>query len=194
MENEPLKLFHHYWKQAQEKNDPVGDAIGLATVDNRGRPHVRTVLLKTFRYGEIGFVTRAGGKKIDHINHCNDVEFSIFWPTLSLQVRMRCAVEEMDEGLLDLLWSLRARDAKIMYHMGFHQSVIVPSYQFLVGKFKEMQGRWKGEKNIPRAKFYVGYVFHPYEVEFLHQKKSRLNERYLYEKKKESWVKTVLAP
>ncbi|MBI5300104.1 MAG: hypothetical protein HY877_07440, partial [Deltaproteobacteria bacterium] len=96
--NDPLKLFHHYWEEAKKLKDPDADSVSLATVDAKNRPHVRTVLLKTFRKGvrerseregeaptalplegalpapAIGFVTREGGEKIAQIKHCNDVE------------------------------------------------------------------------------------------------------------------------
>ena len=192
--NDPLKLFHHYWEEAKKLDDPDADSVSLATVDAKNRPHVRTVLLKTFRKGEIGFVTREGGEKIAQIKHCNDVECCLAWSTLSLQVRLRCTADEMENAILEYLWSLRTRDAKIVYHLGFHQSVVVPSYQFLEKKFHELKERLKGKKDIPLSKLYTGYILHPYSIEFLHHKKSRLNKRERYEKKGEVWTKQILAP
>jgi len=101
---------------------------------------------------------------------------------------------QMESTILDYLWSLRLRDAKIVYHLGFQQSVVIPSYQFLERKFHELKDKLKGQKDIPRSKYYIGYVLHPYAIEFLHHKKSRLNERELYEKQGELWLKTILAP
>lgn len=190
----PIQQFQDYWRQAHRKKDPVADSVALATVDAQGKPHVRTVLLKTFKEAEIGFVTRIGGEKIGHIQHLNDVECCLSWPTLSLQVRMRCTTTEMEGGILNMLWSLRPRDAKIMYHLGLKQSVVIPSYQFLVSQFNAMKAKWKGEKEIPRSKFYIGYVLHPYQIEFLHHKLSRLNRRELHEKTEKGWTHTTLAP
>ncbi|OGQ04321.1 MAG: hypothetical protein A2W61_06935 [Deltaproteobacteria bacterium RIFCSPLOWO2_01_44_7] len=192
--HDPLELFHDYWKTARQKNDPVADSLSLATVDDQNKPHVRTVLLKTFRDGQIGFVTKAGGKKIAHIAHCSDVECCLSWPTLSLQVRMRCTTTEMENSILDYLWSLRPRDAKIVYHLGFYQSAAIASYQLLEKKFQELKNKLKGKKDIPRSKFYLGFILHPYAIEFLYHNKSRLNKRELYEKKGEVWVKTILTP
>ena len=52
--NNPIKLFEEWFNKAKktEINDP--NALALGTIDKRGYPNVRMVLLKD--YGEDGFV------------------------------------------------------------------------------------------------------------------------------------------
>ena len=191
---DPIQLFLRYWKEAREKADPVADALSLATADAAGHPHVRTVLLKQVPDGRFGFVSRVGGKKHEHIAHQNDIECCTHWPTLNLQVRLRCKTETMDKESLGYFWSLRPRDAQIVYSMDFRQSEEISSFQNLTEQFEKIKKQFQKIKAIPLSKFYVGYFLKPYSIEFLYPQKSRLNQRQLYILEDGQWLQKFLAP
>lgn len=190
----PIQNFLNLWKKAQEKKDPVADAIYLATVDTEGKPYVRTVLLKKLSGDRIGFVSRLGGRKNNHLSHQNDLEFCVNWSTLGLQVRLRCTTAPLNREDRDHLWSLRPRDAQIVYHMGLNQSSEIPSYDWLVNQFESLKEKWRDLKDIVLSKEYIGYELHPYAIEFLSHNITRLNRRDLYEKQGKTWIHKTLAP
>ncbi len=190
----PIQEFLKQWQEAREKKDPVADSLSLATADADGCPHVRTVLLKQTPDGRFGFVSRLGGKKHEHIAHRNDIECCTYWPTLGLQVRLRCKTEKMDAASLGYFWNLRPREAQIVYSLDFKQSREIDSFHTLERLFEKAKTQFQKIKAIPLSKFYIGYFLQPYEVEFLHVQRNRLNQRELYVLEDDQWQKKILTP
>ena len=75
------------------------------------------------------------------------------------------------------------------------QSHILSSRQILAQKFQEMK-RKIGEGKVPLPSFWGGYRVEPVEVEFWQGRKSRLHDRFHYNRAKDSkdWTIERLAP
>lgn len=192
--NNPITQLQQYWLQARRKKDPTADYFLLASVDARGKPHVRTVLIKSLDQKGIGFVTNKSGPKIKQFRHSQIVEGCIVWPKLSLQVRVAGKIRPMPKKAVQKLWNLRPREAQLLYHLGLKQSSVIPSYEFLLSNVAHLAVDWRANKKIPLAPNYVGFLVEPKTIEFLHHHPSRLNRRELYQKDGKRWSKAILAP
>ncbi|MDO8527515.1 MAG: pyridoxal 5'-phosphate synthase [Deltaproteobacteria bacterium] len=190
----PIKELKKYWLLALRKKDPVAYNMYLATVDVKGRPHVRTVLIKSIDKSGIGFVTHAHGRKVDQFAHSKIVEVCMAWPTLAVQARVTGKIKPMSKDLVKKLWTLRPRDAQILYSLGIAQSSKIPSFEYLLKKVSALSKKWSDKKNIPYSSNYTGFVVEPQSIEFLHHNPSRLNRRELWTRTAKSWSKTILAP
>ena len=82
----PILLFTEWYKEAKktEINDP--NALALGTIDKRGYPNVRMVLLKD--YGEDGFVfyTNFNSNKGNSIKLNPNISMCFHWKSLLLSL------------------------------------------------------------------------------------------------------------
>lgn len=189
----PINEFQKFWNLAHKKKEATADYLSLATVDAKGKPHVRTVLIKAIDKNGVSFVTQALGPKVKQMK-LSRVECCVAWPKLHLQVRLSGKVKPMPKKFLKILWGLRPREAQILYSLGIAQSSPIPSYEFLLNRVTGLAVQWRRKKKIPLSPYYVGFIVEPKTIEFLNHNPSRLNRRELYQKTSRGWRKTFLAP
>lgn len=190
----PLKILARLHQQALRKKDPTADYLLLATADAKGKPHVRTVLIKSIDQNGIGFVTNAKGQKVTHFKKNPRVECCMVWPSLKLQVRIGGPVKPMPQKKIDALWKIRPREAQLLYHLGLQQSQPIPSYAYLKKEVAALGKKWRDKKNLPTAASYIGFIIHPTMIEFLHHNSTRLNLRECFYRTSKGWIKRILAP
>lgn len=190
---DPIRLAGRLWKQAR-RSDPNADVISLATVDGRGNPSVRAVLLKAVDARGFHFVTQARGPKVKHLLANTHVEWCVHWGALALQLRVHGRAILMPAAEIDTLWRARQRDAQVLYHLRLPQSAVIPSHAYLLKAMAAGRRRWRGVAQIPRSPWYVGYIIAPEWIEVFHHSASRLNKRDRYVRRGKIWQHRVLAP
>lgn len=190
---DPIRLAGRLWRQAR-RSDPNADVISLATVDGRGNPSVRAILLKAVDARGFHFVTQARGPKAKHLRANAHVELCVNWGSLALQLRLHGRVVSMPAAAIDALWRIRQRDAQILYHLRLPQSAVIPSHAYLLKAMAAGRRRWRGVAQIPRSPWYVGYIIVPEWIEVFHHSASRLNKRDRYVRRGKIWQHRVLAP
>lgn len=189
----PVSAFKKFWCEARRRQDPCADYIALAT-SAKGKPQVRTVLLKTLDRQGAGFVTQSLGPKGRLLRKNPFVSGCIVWPTLSLQVRFTGRTKPMSRSVLEKLWKNRPREAKLLYHLGIPQSSRIPSFAHLLKEISKLEKVWRGKKRIPLSPHYVGFIIGMETVEFFHHHPARLNRREFFRKTSKGWVESCLAP
>ena len=97
MDKNPIIKILEWYNEAKksEINDP--DAITLATVDDKGFPNIRTVLLRKIDNDSFVFFTNYNSQKGKEIEHNNKIAFSFHWKTLAKQIRIR-GITEKENG------------------------------------------------------------------------------------------------
>lgn len=190
----PLTYIATRWKAAMHTSVPGADYLALATVDTKGAPSVRTVLVKKIDARGVHFVTQAQGNKVQHFAKRKTVEALLQWPGFALQVRLRGRVIPMPTRDIEHWWRVRTRDAQILYHAGLPQSSPIPSFQFLLDHIATETARWENTKRIPRAKSYIGFIIVPEWIELLHHTPNRIYERIRYARTATTWRPQTLAP
>ena len=85
---DPLQQFDRWLKEAIDSELPEPNAMTLATVDGRGRPRARMVLLKDVGPEGFTFYTNLTSAKAREIAARRDAALVLFWPEFHRQVRI----------------------------------------------------------------------------------------------------------
>ncbi|MBI2233622.1 MAG: pyridoxamine 5'-phosphate oxidase [Micavibrio aeruginosavorus] len=189
----PLVLFDQWLSEAEktEPNDP--NAMGLATVDARGRPSLRIVLLKG--YDERGFVfytnreSRKGGDLAAHAV----AALCLHWKSLKRQVRIEGTVVPVSDAESDDYYASRPLGSRIGAWAS-QQSRPLESRSALTARVEAVERRFADNPDIPRPPHWGGYRVIPQSIEFWHDGESRLHTRVLYEKTADGWARHMLYP
>lgn len=192
MTQTPFALFDEWYAraQAEEPNDP--NAMALATADARGRPSVRTVLLKG--HGPEGFIfyTNQQSRKADNL-HANPHAALLFhWKSLRRQVRIEGAVTTVSDIVADAYFATRSRDSQLGAWAS-EQSRTLPSRDIFEARYDEVRARFEGGP-VPRPPHWSGYLVSPERIEFWEDRAHRLHHRRLFLRDGEGWSESLLYP
>lgn len=196
MENtpeEPLELFQK-WFYDVDKNFPEDEtnAMTLSTIGLDGYPKSRVVLLKRFTYEGFIFYTNYNSEKGKAISNNPNVCLSFFWHGAERQVIIKGKAKKIAENLSDGYFESRPRGSQLGALVS-NQSTIITRTE-LENKLKVLEQQFEG-KDIPRPKFWGGYIINPVEIEFWQGRPNRLHDRIRYKLKEDySWKKDRLSP
>jgi pyridoxine/pyridoxamine 5'-phosphate oxidase len=103
--SEPIRRFRRWFAEARRAAVPLPEAAALATVDARGRPSVRYVLLKSA--GEDGFVfyTNSRSRKGRELAIHPYASLAIYWDATGRQVRVEGRVRSVSDREADAYWA-----------------------------------------------------------------------------------------
>ena len=190
----PLDLFSNWFNEAKktEINDP--NAVALSTVDKKGIPSVRMVLLKDFNQNGFIFYTNLNSKKSQDIKINPNVAMCFHWKTLLRQIRITGKISKVLDKDADNYYSSRPYGSKISAWAS-NQSSVLKNRDELYKSIEEYKKKYSDENNVPRPNYWSGWNLDPYEIEFWLQKDSRIHERLKYLKKeKNTWERFLLSP
>jgi pyridoxamine 5'-phosphate oxidase len=191
-EKTPFPTFERWVAQAQkaEPNDPL--ATALATVDEKGRPSVRMVLMKA--WGEAGFVfyTNLESRKGRELAGNSEVAMCLHWKSLRKQVRIEGRVEPVSDEEADAYFATRERGSQIGAWAS-RQSRPLESPHALEKAVAKKTLEF-GIGAVPRPPFWSGFRLVPRAIEFWDNGTFRLHRRLRYDKGEEGWKTTALYP
>jgi pyridoxamine 5'-phosphate oxidase len=159
--------------EAREPNDP--NAIALSTVDERGMPNARMVLLKEIEADAFVFYTNYDSVKAREIDAVGKAAFVMHWKSLRRQVRARGTVSREDGPQADAYYSSRGLQSRLGAWAS-RQSRPLPSRTALMAEVARITAA-RG-LNPPRPPFWGGYRIHPVEIEFWADGAHRLHDRF----------------
>ncbi|MET3870275.1 pyridoxamine 5'-phosphate oxidase [Puniceicoccus vermicola] len=189
----PIDQFRLWFEQAREAGVDEPNALSLATVDERGRPSQRMVLLKAFDEKGLVFFTNYRSRKAKHL--AENAAASILFPWIQLE---RQLIVEGDCEKISTLQSLkyfssRPRGSRLGAWVS-DQSSVISSRKILEMKLEEMKRKF-GEGEIPLPDFWGGFRLKPRRFEFWQGRPSRLHDRFEYVKdEKGDWTTARLSP
>ncbi len=187
----PFDIFSSWYKIASEKEkDPT--YMQLSTVDEEGRPNIRTVLLKKFGREGFVFFTNIESKKGKEIQKNSSVAALFWWQNFRRQVKIRGKAERITESEADEYFKTRPKVAQIAAWAS-RQSQPINSYKELIERFKKYEKEFEG-KEVPRPPYWLGFRIIPYEFEFLIYTTERLHKRALFYLEEGKWKKIFLCP
>ncbi len=192
LEDDPMRQFEQWFRQAVELRLHEPNAMSLATVDEHNRPLLRTVLLKSFDTGGFVFFTNYESRKARHIAANPQVSLLFPWIVLERQVIVQGRAEKISAAESLKYFVTRPRESQLGAWVS-NQSSVISSRKFLQQKLAEIRDKFShGE--IPLPSFWGGYRVVPETVEFWQGGSARLHDRFLYTRDSGTWRIDRLSP
>ncbi len=191
MITDPHALFELWMRhaEAREPNDP--NAVALATVDARGQPSVRMVLLKGHDAGFV-FYTNQTSRKAADLAATARAGLLFHWKTLRKQVRINGPVTPVTDAEADTYFATRGRISRLGAWAS-DQSSPLADRATLEARLAEVTALFK-DKDVPRPPHWSGYRVTPETIEFWEDGSHRLHNRRLFTKVAEGWTEGLLYP
>jgi pyridoxamine 5'-phosphate oxidase len=178
IDEDPIRQFDKWYKQAIHAYVTFYDAMTLSTVDKEGKPSARLVLLKS--YDEKGFVfyTNSTSRKGKELSENPYASLTFFWSKKGKQVRIEGIVEKITDKESDEYFATRPRGSQLGAWAS-EQSSVITDRKTLIEKVEELDKQYKG-KAIPRPPYWLGYRLVPERIEFWQNRINRLHDRFAY--------------
>ncbi|MCF6182084.1 pyridoxamine 5'-phosphate oxidase [Lutibacter sp.] len=190
----PMELFQKWFYEVEEfGGDTEPNAMTISTIGLDGYPKNRVVLLKKYTWEGFIFYTNYNSEKGKAILKNPKVCLSFFWNNLERQVIIKGTAEKIAENLSDGYFDSRPDGSKLGAWAS-NQSEIVPSRKYLDNRLKQFEEKFKN-KEIPRPKYWGGFIVKPISIEFWQGRPNRMHDRIIYTLQKNyDWKIDRLAP
>jgi pyridoxamine 5'-phosphate oxidase len=189
---DPLVEFRRWMQLAVTAQLPTVNAVTLATVDDRGRPAARIVLLKEVDDRGFVFFTNYDSRKGRDLAAHAFAALVAFWEPLHRQVRIEGAIEKVTPAQSDAYFASRPRGSQLGA-IASPQSQPIAGRQLLEQRVAEAE-RIAGDGAPVRPANWGGYRLVPDMIELWQGQQSRLHDRVRYRRDGQGWVRDRLAP
>ena len=176
-------------KAAQPK-DP--NAVTLATVDARGRPSARVVLLKGFDRDGFVFFTNYQSRKGLELSGQKVAALCFYWPALDVQIRVEGDVTQVSAADSDAYFATRARVSQLGAWAS-EQSRPLASREELLARLDALTRQYEGQP-VPRPPHWGGFLLAPQAIELWKAGEFRLHDRSRYTRAADGWDVELLNP
>ena len=188
----PLQLLADWVQEAKDLGMAEPDAMNLATVDEKGNPHNRMVLMRHITEREIGFFTNLNSSKAADIFATRRTSSTLWWPQLERQVRIEGTAAEMPRNIVEEYFQSRPRNSQIAAWAS-KQSTELTSMERLHEEFRQFELKFS-DKIVPTPTFWGGFTINVDKIEYWHGKPFRLHERVILTKEENNWSMTRIYP
>jgi len=193
LDTDPFLQFQNWYQQTLATDIPEPTAMCLATVDDKGQPWQRMVLLKLYDENGFDFFTNYSSRKAQHISVNAHVSLLFPWHALGRQVKITGMAEKISTTESIKYFATRARGSQLGAWAS-PQSQVITNRATLETALEQMKDKFL-EGEIPLPDFWGGYRVKPDTFEFWQARESRLHDRFMYTKQHEgSWQIERLAP
>lgn len=189
---DPVKQFEKWMEEAINSEVPEPNAMTLATVDFKTKPHARVVLLKGIEEGNFIFYTNYDSAKGEELGQNPNAALCFLWLELERQVRIEGRVEKISEEESEAYFKKRPYKSQLGA-LASNQSVEVPNRAFLEDRFSELEQK-HDEGEVPKPISWGGYRVIPETLEFWQGRRSRLHDRIKYVFENGNWIIKRLSP
>jgi pyridoxamine 5'-phosphate oxidase len=191
---DPINLFNKWFHEVDDFGgvDEV-NAMTVSTLGLDGFPKSRVVLMKKFTYEGFIFYTNYNSEKGRAIEKNASICLSFYWHSMERQVIIKGIAEKTSENISDGYFESRPNGSKLGAVVS-NQSEVISSRMVLEESLKQLEKEFEG-KEIPRPKFWGGYLVRPIAVEFWQGRPNRLHDRIRYQLQDDfSWKIDRLSP
>lgn len=189
----PIKQFETWLNDAisAKFTDPTG--MTVATVDERGMPATRTVLLKDFDERGFVFYTNYESRKGKHLKTNPQASLLLAWYPLERQIEVRGRVERVSTAQSEDYFQTRPIDSQLGAWAS-KQSTVIENREALEKRIEDLMAEYRG-RTIPKPPFWGGFRVIPETIEFWQGRPSRLHDRLRYTSKPDgTWKIERLSP
>jgi pyridoxamine 5'-phosphate oxidase len=190
--HDPIARFLESLARAGAASSFDATAAALATVDGRGQPSARIVLVKTVDARGFAFYTNRESRKGRELAENPRAALCFHWPALGEQVRVEGEVSLLGDEESAAYFATRPRESQIGAWAS-RQSAPLESRAALEAAARASEARFAG-REVPRPPFWGGYLLRPERIEFWKSAEGRLHHRTVFERAAEGWRKFLLNP
>lgn len=190
----PIVEFKKWFERATDQGVAEPNAFTLSTVNEKGEPNSRIVLVKEIRENGIIFYTNYESRKGKDLAENKNVAVCFFWQPLSQQIRIKGICSKLPASESDIYYQKRPLGSRIGA-ITSPQSQVIESRDWLLSVWRENEKKYG--KHPARPPYWGGYLIEFTEVEFWQGQPSRLHDRFRYTKNSKNitnWKIERLAP
>ena len=189
---EPFLGILKVLEEAEALNLVDWNAMNVATVDDKGQPSSRVVLLKKLSDEGLVFYTNYNSRKGSEIHLNNKVAVNFWWRELKKQIRIEGLISKASKEDSDDYFDSRPIKSRVSAIIS-NQSSVISSYEDLKKDIDEYLEK-NDESSIKRPDHCGLYILVPHSVEFWLERDNRTHERRKYFLDENGWNSCLLSP
>jgi pyridoxamine 5'-phosphate oxidase len=190
--SDPASLFIEWLQVALDAGVPEPHAMSLSTVDARGRPDARMLILKDIDSAGWHFAVSSVSRKGSDLAANPAAALTFYWPQLIRQIRVRGAVVADPPEVTSADFRSRSPGARAQVLLGRQSQPLADSAD-IDGALAQARAALDADPGVvPRE--WVSYGLAPERVEFWQGDPERRHQRLLYTATSDGWSKGLLWP
>ena len=189
---EPFLRILKVLEEAEALNLVDWNAMNVATVDDKGQPSSRVVLLKKLSDEGLVFYTNYNSRKGSEIHLNNKVAVNFWWRELKKQIRIEGLISKASKEDSDDYFDSRPIKSRVSAIIS-NQSSVISSYEDLKKEIDEYLEK-NDESSIKRPDHCGLYILVPHSVEFWLERDNRTHERRKFFLDENGWNSCLLSP
>jgi pyridoxamine 5'-phosphate oxidase len=192
--HEPHHQLQHWLEQALAAQLYEPNAMTLATVDADGRPSARIVLIRGLSGDGIHFFTNYTSRKGQALAHQPRASLLFYWAELERQVRIEGYVRRLSAQQSDAYFASRPIGNRLGAWASPQSQVIASRNELLEREVAFAAQFANASDGPPRPPHWGGYQLVADAYEFWQGRPSRLHDRIHYQRERDTWRISRLAP
>ena len=188
---DPIVQFGMWFDEALKAQVNEPNAMGVSTVDERGRPTSRIVLVKQFDPRGFTWYTNYTSQKGRQLEQNPFASLLFFWSELERQIRIEGRVERTSPAESDQYFHSRPLKSRLSA-IASAQSEPIGSREAMEQQYESVAQQY-GEQP-PRPDNWGGFRLVPERIEFWQGRRSRFHDRIVYTLQDGSWTRQRLQP
>jgi pyridoxamine 5'-phosphate oxidase len=187
----PYQLFKEKYDEALNAGQKGIEAISISSYNKEiSEVGSRYVNLKFITNDEFIFFSNYDSPKASSFNSHNQIAALLYWPSINVQIRMKAKIKKTSDEFNQKYFYDRTEEKNALA-ISSNQSKPIDSFS----QVKENYNKSLKSYDLKKCpKYWGGYSFKPYEIEFWEGNEFRLNKRNLYTKDDTSWKHFILEP
>ena len=189
---DPIEQFRAWLRAARDAGIYEPEAMTLSTVDDRGRPASRFVLLRGLDDRGFSFFTNYESAKARALAARPHAALTFGWLPLHRSVRVEGRVEPLAPAESDAYFASRPRGAQLSAWAS-PQSSVIAGREALDRAMADAEARFAAGE-VPRPPHWGGFLVRHEMVELWQGRPNRLHDRVRYMREGDGWRILRLAP
>lgn len=187
----PYLILKEKYDNAMNAGQKCIEAISISSFNKKkNEVDSRYVNLKFIMNDEFIFFSNYDSPKSTAFNYHNQIAALIYWPSINVQIRMKAQIKKTSVEFNQKYFFNRSKEKNALA-ISSNQSKQIDSFDQIKENY-EFSLANDDLKTCP--KYWGGFSFTPYEIEFWEGNKFRLNKRNLYRKDKNKWIDFIIEP
>jgi pyridoxamine 5'-phosphate oxidase len=187
----PYLLFKEKYDKAVYAGQKGIEAISITSYNKEiGEVDSRYVNLKFITDDKFIFFSNYDSPKASAFNSHNQIAALLYWSSINVQIRMKAKIIKTSKEFNQKYFFDRSKEKNALA-ISSKQSKRIRSFEQVKENYYKSL-RIDDLKECP--KYWGGYSFKPYEIEFWEGNEYRLNKRNLYRKDNIIWNHFILEP